>query len=166
MIRLTNTESKELNLTKKYRQGWYKPRGLWYGIDREWIAWCKAEMPHWIKKYTFKLEIDESRILVINSPQQLEDFIGKYSHKKIEKIPYWGPQINWQAVTKSYAGIELQNYDRLKPYLMYNEKMFHTWFYGWDVSSGCIWDLSIIKSYSPEKKKRHGKNTNNLRGIA
>jgi len=32
------------------------------------------------------------------------------------------------------------------------------WFYAWDVSSGCIWDLSIIKIYTLIKTKKDEKN--------
>jgi len=43
MKRIINTDSAELDLTKIYEQDGptsFKPHGLWYSINGEWIDWC------------------------------------------------------------------------------------------------------------------------------
>jgi hypothetical protein len=121
----------------------FKPIGLWYAIDGAWIEWCKNEMPHWIKKHEITLEIDMSRVLIIKTVKDLNEFIKKYTIFISENIN----GIYWRRVATDYDGIEIQNYRKLK----WSEdciKLFcPIWFSGWDVSGGCIWNLLAIKSY-------------------
>lgn len=145
MIRSTNVSTPKLNLTRKYSQSdHWKPRGLWYSINESWIKWCKDNMDHWIKPYNIEIEIDESKMCIIKTPEDLDKFVETYVHPS-NRTPneYWSRQVNWNDVVKDYSGIEIQNYSSIKYYRTY--KMTQMWFDGWDVSSGCIWDLSIIK---------------------
>lgn len=145
--RITNIDTKKLDLSKRYTQNEHvmcKPAGLWYSINGEWVEWCTDNMDHWIRKYNITLEIDMSRVLVIKTIPELNAFEKKYSKSLYEDIEV----IDWRRVTEDYTGIEIQNYHKLK----WSERglmRFHdTWFLGWDVSGGCIWDLSIVKYYT------------------
>jgi hypothetical protein len=144
MKRLHNTDSIEISLNKKYSQKDtdFKPRGLWYAIDNEWLEWCLDNMSHWIKENVFELEIDISKIIVISNKTELNNFIKKFTEVKYECLE----TINWNLVKEEYNGIEIVNYNHLKYNIGYQSfHNFPTWFYGWDVSGGCIWNLSIIK---------------------
>ena len=155
MNRIVNTDSTHLDLTMKYQKegknGIGKPHGLWYSIDREWLDWCKGNMDQWIKPYNIKLKIDESKMLIIETLDQLEAFCKKYE----QKVTYSEhiTEVNWEKVKKDYSGIEIRNYHKLKwngDVWVWN---YTIWFCGWDVSSGCIWDLSIITGYMIIKKQ-------------
>ena len=41
-------------------------------------------------------------------------------------------------VAKDYKGIEIPNYKSVN---------YYKWMNGWDINSGCIWDLTTIKNY-------------------
>ena len=145
MKRIVNTDRIELNLAKTYPQerAVLKPRGLWYGIDNEWIEWCKNNMVHRVKKKIIELEdINLSKILIIENFKQLKVFSEEFSYKVDPYVNY----INWEKISKKYSGIEIQNYYKIKEKESFPD-LDNIWFWGWDVSSGCIWDLSIIKSF-------------------
>jgi len=145
MKRIVNTNSKEISLHQKYapEKVSFKPSGLWYALNLEWVEWCESEMPHWVKQYNIKIEIDESKMLIIKNWNQLMDFIKLYATPLSER--YLAQQINWRKVIKKHSGIEIVNYHSMK-WKNHHVLMNHMWFYGWDVDSGCIWDLSIIKN--------------------
>jgi hypothetical protein len=112
-----------------------KPSGLWYGINGDWLDWCRYEMPEWIEKYNYQIEIDESKILQIDNIYNLRLFIEKYACNKLRYI-------NWQLVSRKYSGIEIINYHEIK----YKNRYLDIWFYSWDCDSGCIWDIDVIKN--------------------
>ena len=47
--------------------------------------------------------------------------------------------INWPAVAERYGGILITPYQ-------WSHRMSLHWYCGWDCASGCVWDLSQIKS--------------------
>lgn len=143
MRRIHNTASSKINLKRIYGfSDHYKPRGLWYSIEDEWREWCQSEMPQWIKPNWFSLDLDMDGILVIQSVSDLLRFQKKY--RILE--PY--PQISWESVKKDYRGIEIQNYYELRRFFNSLPGGFrdYMWIYGWDINSGCIWDLSCVRS--------------------
>lgn len=139
--------SNSIDLNREYIQknelGIFKPQGLWYsvGSGNEWKEWCKDNMPDWVHENNFKLSVNESLMLVIDDVQGLISFNDMYS-KPIYKDSFINC-IDWKLVSKLYSGLEIRNYHSLK----WNTAVCPlnmTWIYGWDVSSGCIWDLSVI----------------------
>ncbi len=48
--------------------------------------------------------------------------------------------IDWPAVAKRYAGIEINPY--------FTGLRMVSWYYTWDVASGCVWHEDGIKSVS------------------
>ena len=142
-IRLFNTISKEVDLKRTYplyKDYHLKPHGLWYSIDTEWIEWCKDNQPSFIKPNSFNLEINLNECIVISTEKELVDFNKEYTIESYYKY------IDWNVVRKKFKGIEIRNYKELYEY-RYN--FDYLWFSGWDVSSGCIWDLSIINKVEP-----------------
>jgi len=143
MKRVHNTNSKTLINSKCYSGiESFKPLGLWYGINNEWLDWCYGEEPDWIKKYLFELDIDMTDVFVISDNGELCEFQKRYEKCMIKNVPY----IDWKKVKNDYKGIEIINYSDIK----YNSFLtfFSMVFCAWDVSGGCIWDLSVIKNFN------------------
>lgn len=158
MIRIHHTNQEVIRVPfpypKLYRQKLgYKPNGLWYGINWEWEEWCKSEMPKWLHKKHFSLEIDMNKILLLDSTEKIMDFQKEFGEmpdwmndglKRIKNHEY----INWEKVAEKYSGIEISPYQ-------YSLRFKLMWYYGWDIASGCIFNLSCIKSINliTEKEK-------------
>jgi len=120
-----------------------KPIGLWYAFGTEWIDWCVTEhMGDWISDCNvFKIYANPDAILQIKSDQDIVSFNNDFKGRKNDI--WWSFGINWSEVAKQYSGIEINPYNwerRLDPQF--------TWYYSWDVASGCIWDLKAIKKIS------------------
>ena len=57
--------------------------------------------------------------------------------------------IEWGEVAKKYSGIEIKNpdiYKFKKVPIGYRNEVYMSWLYGWDISSGCIWNKNGIES--------------------
>lgn len=128
-----------------------KPHGLWYGFRDEWLHWCMAEQFN-DEKYSWFYEIDLGKVnvLVISSDEELLQFESRYGcdgwakNRLLNKIPRTPctDDIDWKMVMRDYEGIEII------PYL-WECRLTHLWYYGWDVASGCVWggnpELSWMK---------------------
>lgn len=128
-----------------------KPRGLWYSCGRDWIMWCKGEnfgLEH--LEHTFIIDVDISKLLVLDSVKKIIDFNKKYGdeaewRKEVKiKLPSvfnskLKADINWQSVARDYSGIEICPYQ-------WDLRMELDWYYGWDVASGCIWAKDAVKN--------------------
>jgi hypothetical protein len=131
----------------------WKPRGLWYGIDDAWLSWCESEQPNWIGKSFWKLDVDESKMLLL-SPGDLEGFTKEYltapswagmrpkEYALLKKLSSATDWIDWPRVAKRYSGIEI------KPY-SWKHRMSLMWYYGWDCASGCIWRADALRGFEP-----------------
>ena len=152
MKRLHTTEEKEIRLNHKYGQigssrDYFKPVGLWYSLDDAWFEWCSNENFGGVYENTFELELDHTNILVICNRFQLRMFYDQY---KYEMYPgSFG--IDWAKVKANYKGIEIQDYHSMRwDVLPFSG---NTWFGAWDCDSGCVWDLSAIKSVKESQSK-------------
>lgn len=141
MKRLINTDNRQLNLSKKYTQEMdMKPRGLWYSIDNEWLDWCKGN-EFYTAKGLIEIEIDTTQIMVIQTRQQLDLFIDKFGYNLTSRVKY----IDWQKLATVHSGVEFRDFYKIRSGFR-SLLDLPTWYYALDCSSGCIWDLSIIKS--------------------
>ena len=121
-----------------------KPHGgFWYACGNEWLEWLKWEMPHWIGKYIYAVELNEDSILKITNQREFESFEEEFKaggHDPYSAFSRSGvDSIDWPRVARKYAGIEICPYQSSKR----NSSM---WYYPWDVASGCIWSSRGIKS--------------------
>ena len=115
----------------KYKCSIGKPCGLWYGIGTSWLNWVKAEMPHWMGKYFYKVYITD-KVLIISNKKSLMEFHEKYSVDNIHIPGLEWKDINWEQIAIDYSGIEISPYQ-------YECRFKLGWYYTWDVASGCIW---------------------------
>jgi hypothetical protein len=129
-----------------------KPRGLWYGFGHSWLEWVRNEMPNWEESYDhiFLLEVNDSVVKSMSTNEELLLFTEKYStskNKPSEPSGHFGQNlIDWDLVSNDYAGIEINPY-------VHSARMDRrtSWYYSWDVASGCIWDKSAIRSVTEIK---------------
>ncbi len=113
-----------------------KPNGLWYGFGKEWIDWIETGMPHWKGVYIYEVYMDKSNILKIKGYSQIEDFTKEYILKDGQYSETYF--IDWKRVSLKYDGIEINPY-------MWKYRLELGWYYGWDVASGCVWNLDKVK---------------------
>jgi len=131
--------------------GSLKPKGLWYGFGDQWINWLKSEMPEWWDEaqYAYKVFPNISNILVINTIEELDQFIDKYNV---------GRNIDWVRVAEEYDGIEFPSYSRegfRNLAFSSSDHMKYMWVYSMDIASGCIWNPSGIKNIKAFGKKNN-----------
>lgn len=125
-----------------YIQAQFKPKGLWYQIDGSWKEWCDMEMPDWAYRITheYELELDMSNMLVIDTPEKFIAFSNEYSRDYDEGRIYHNKYIDWPLVASRYTGIEITHY-----FHQFRMDPEHHWYYPWDLASGCVFDISIVK---------------------
>ena len=112
-----------------------KPNGFWYGFGNEWIDWVRSEMPDWEGKYIYEVDIGNTNVLKIDTHFDLMKFHRKYAERKqIARDDL----LDWSEVAKEYDGIEINPYQ-------FEARYQYMWYYGWDVASGCIWNLNNVK---------------------
>jgi hypothetical protein len=115
---------------QRWKEG-FKPEGLWYGIGTSWLDWVRIEMPEWEDEHVFKIDVDKSKMLIIDTLEDLYLFTDKYSGSD--------GLIYWKLVATEYDGIEIS------PYIREARDDERTWwYYPWDVASGCIWGEGVI----------------------
>jgi hypothetical protein len=158
-----------------------KPNGFWYEINNSIKKWgemdfgkggYKVKVLFGDKLLTRDLNVNKytNKILLLDNLNDIVHFIKLYSIKKKYKIPAnlsfnnndtkgnsryeTYNYIKWYKVAKYYAGIELRNFNKLKPQIKLKIKNCD-WYYSFDFDSGCIWDLKnlekFIKIYKNEK---------------
>lgn len=113
-----------------------KPSGVWYGCGLSWIDWISSEMPNWLYNHLYRITFDTRSMYKISTDKDLDKFTQKYD------VRGTGRSIHWAYVgAAGYGGIEICPYIASRRY-----SKGASWYGGWDVASGCIWDTSIITS--------------------
>jgi hypothetical protein len=136
-----------------------KPHGVWFSVedfgedDQNWKSWCEGERFRLeALKYKYAISLSKgARILYMSTTEELEAFSLKYQGNDLVKLnrlsnnPYQKPYIyfiDWERVMLEYDGIIIAPYN-WQCRLM---NSMTSWYYGWDCSSGCIWNMKVIKS--------------------
>jgi hypothetical protein len=143
--RIHNTNSDTLvfeNVPDSKQKVSHKPIGLWYSFGNQWLEWCKYEMPEWVKKNTFKLNITGCNILKITTPEQFKDFEREYL------VDVFGlfKSIDWPRVTTKYDGIEIYDPENNYEGIWSVRGNDSHWYNTWDIGSGCIWRKCNVTS--------------------
>lgn len=123
-----------------------KPRGFWVSVEGEddWPTWCRDVdyAPERLATTHNVRLADEANILTLATPQALDDFTERFGirdRKSFRRHSWEDVSIPWAAVASEYAGIIIAPY-------RWDRRAELDWYYGWDVASGCIWDLTAIES--------------------
>ena len=124
MIRSVNSDKTSLDLDKTYNQpsdvirrsNLWKPHGLWYQLNNDWVEWCSREMPEWVKPNNLELSIDMGKIKTIRTMDELMKFIKTFGYRhELTRMHF----IDWVKVTRYYHGFEVQNFQYLKSACMF-----------------------------------------------
>jgi hypothetical protein len=147
--KLHMSNQKRIVPNKKYDQrDSLKPNGLWYSFGCEWISWCFSEMKDRIGNYSHEIEVQYEDILVLETSQDVVNFQKNYGKEErylgCPKSSY--TQINWNKLSEDFSGIEIRNYSDIYRSIDPETPISRSlWISSWDVSAGCVWDLSKIK---------------------
>ena len=131
----------KLDRSREYKQAIEtKPVGLWYSFGDEWKKWCESNMPHWIKPVWLRVILNEANVLRIATESEFLAFSKEY------KKPMPGMEslvimrgIDWPRVAAEYDRIEFPVY-----FYKFRHSFESFWYYGFDVASGCVWNLEKI----------------------
>jgi hypothetical protein len=151
------------------QSGHPKPNGFWFDVNGGWKRWCEAaEFRLETFRYRHTVTIrDKSKILFLRnsknvdaftseygqnlsgriqflqSPQELDKFAQNYGQDLFSEIQrQFSNYILWSKVVERYSGIIIAPYSRTM-------SQTYLWYYGWNCSGGCIWDLSIVRLGKP-----------------
>lgn len=132
-----------------------KPIGFWYSWGGTWPLYLLSEFFYLGRKegkwatnrieninYIYKVNIDFRDVLRI---RRKKDFTwicneyGKPSTNDMARFADYPYDVNWHKFCIDFKGIDIE-YDK-------NASYDYHWYYGWDCSSGCIWNKDAIKGY-------------------
>lgn len=155
----SNNPIKMLYNVEQIDQSRNKPLGLWLSLNCEWIHchdpyhyyyYTSYNTKHYIMcdndphictggyKYIYEIDITACNILYLKTYKDCLNFIKKYGRKYLGVInPYW------KNISKDYDGICITNYKKIMKKTRYYKQL--SWLYGYDLSSGCIWNTEKIK---------------------
>jgi len=131
----------------------HKPHGFWFSVEHQhenlnWKQWCESEEFALEKlKYPHLLHLhNNANILCIKSIEDMFTFNKLYLEipDKLKGHNFriiTNFHINWKKVSSDYDGIIITPYQWTCR--LHNDFF---WYYTWDCSSGCVWNLEVIKS--------------------
>lgn len=149
LIHYSNEVLRSVHSVEQGNEPFMKPRGLWISVEdgSGWRDWCEGE--NWGLN---RLEVEnlieltpQANILYLRSSGEISDFTNEFlSSTRVREggpsyEPFMNHNIDWRGIAARWQGIIIAPYQwscRL------TDKS--AWYYGWDCSSGCIWDAKAI----------------------
>lgn len=121
------------------QQAGTKPNGFWYSYGTEWIDELSASK-NLKDGYIYKVDINNLNILQIKTEFELSNFTREYGLNNPSNT-FTKTYIDWVRVARKYDGVEIN----LPIFPNYTNSPELLWLYGWDIASGCVWNLDRIK---------------------
>ena len=124
----------------KFERDYFKPNGLWFDVDADWKRWCEGESFR-VDGFAFRhiIELENDGILRLEDARDIDAFTRKYGRQPEQS--YRSIEIDWKHLRSQFRGIVIA------PYCWERRMTEHTmWYYSWDCASGCVWDLTAVKS--------------------
>lgn len=116
----------------------YKPKGLWFSFGTEWIdfvgqsLFTREEASDMLQN-AYVIKTNDSKILTIGMENE-SLFLETYGVENDSDIM----DVDWKKVASDWSGVEI---------LINPRELNERWLWStWDIPSGCIWDISGIKS--------------------
>lgn len=137
-----------------------KPFGLWISVedypdDETWKTWCEAEQfrLEGLKfQYMVKLKPD-ANVILLDTAERVAQFGIDHEDKNNPFLPksaiFGKPYISyldWLSIMKGSDGIIITPYQN-----QCRGKRDCVWYWGWDCSSGCIWNINCIEKFTLEE---------------
>lgn len=124
-----------------------KPIGIWYGWKSEWLNWCISKKFCNIEyEHFYHVDVKGLNVLKITNASEFKKFEQQFMFPLLPTTPLITKGIAWTEVQKKFDGIEII------PYL-WDSRLDHIWYYGWDVASGCIWNPNVKMSKLKENHR-------------
>ena len=175
----------EFDFARTYHQKTdIKPRGKWYSMGDAWHRWGEVSMGDYLHRLNLKPGVlcslppggtarasngsTSGCVLVLATRKDVTRFnqiYGRRVHNSYQMV-------DWASVANNYAGIEFRNYERIVARLRQDNKrrmqaagatewadLYRlAWYYSVDASSGCVWDLRVVRNieYVRRVKARGG----------
>ena len=163
---------------------YHKPDGLWISCGTGWLDYVAStiKVPHkWnLFSYTYKIDLYDN-VKVISEKEELHKFIKKYK-KKPDDIRLYDI-MDWDKVKTDYAGLVITPHLGNKIWRSSADEMYISgaesahdffvdllgnkwknnmlllceWYRSWVTSSGVIWNINGIASFSLIKKTNYKK---------
>lgn len=142
-------ENFRFNTRKKYPtppKFEHKPKGLWLSDETElgWSKWTSDQnfrTNTMAERTTFDCNLDNWAVL--NDREMIDIFTKRFTARH-EFGEMHLDFMNWAEIMDRFSGILITPY-------CWGSRTKHSWYYGWDCASGCVWDLSTIKLIKTEK---------------
>lgn len=137
LIHVSKQEMGELKDSDQFFSNGFKPCGLWLSHEDgfNWKQWCEQEQfPYGDHEYAVTID-STANIASLDSLSHVEEFFREFSLGEFS--------INWEEVAKNYDGIYVS--EEALRYAFMNNQM--TFLYGWDLTSACIWNADIVKTF-------------------
>ena len=139
---LTFDRSRTYGQRRPYEFG--KPVGFWGSVagEDDWPSWCR-DQGSFLDSLTHGHEVTlagAADVLRIDTATGIDRFHDTYS---TQSGAISGPNrkfwpVDWGRVAQRWDGIIIA------PYQWSHRYDGPSWYYGWDVASGCIWNLDAI----------------------
>ena len=142
----------------------FKPLGLWYSLNNEWINYVHENNMDKTYKFFYEIKVtytkinnpDKNKVLLIKSNKDFQLLMKKYFRINEYSNGYISIDCNWENVEKDFAGIEIINLKKLKlsnKTIQYIEKKYKNslineyllWTQTLDIDSGVVWNISALK---------------------
>lgn len=134
-----------LDRTRTYTQGSTpngKPLGLWLSDDTDlgWAEWCRSEEfhLHGLEHRTQFTIADDANILHLSTVAEIAAFTDEWGTDDPYVPDLRWRRIDWVSVAERYDGILITPYQ-------WEARYEFMWYSGWDVASGCFWNLDAIR---------------------
>lgn len=126
-----------------------KPRGIWVSVrgEDDWPSWCQSEGFHLVgltTRHDVVLHPD-ANILLLSTSIELRAFTDEFGIREAKSYgshSWVDLSTDWARVAREHDGIVIAPYQ-------WSERLDLSWYYGWDVASGCIWNLDAIAALLP-----------------
>lgn len=124
--------------TQERYQPAMKPEGLWVSVGLAWPEWCQSEQ-FGLDRFECVTRIElapDANVLRVETSNDLRAFHAKY---RGQGASFERKYIDWRPVAEQYDGIIIAPYQ-------WEHRHGLSWYYSWDVASGCIWHPRAIAS--------------------
>lgn len=116
-----------------------KPRGLWYALDADWLAFLLEES--WRDRwggFLYAVTVDRDRILRVTTETELH---ALHRHLGVPNEDGAALALDWGPVRRRFDGIEFSVHPREVTYLTEDEEL---WYSAFGAKSGCVWRARSI----------------------
>lgn len=152
LVHFSDTKITEVQDKKQRDRHNFKPIGFWVSDEDEedcWSKFCKREYESGLGAIAHDVALKkDANILWLKNPWELDDFTDEY---RVDSEFLSSIYIDWQRVAEKYDGIMITPYQ----YMRRHDFDASSWYYPWDVASGCIWNAKAIEYVAPQGEIPH-----------